>query len=68
MPPAKKEARPAGRGGSVRKPAFLKSPRGVKSWKEAAAWLEWRGIEDVECITPDLAGVYVKVVMKEAPR
>lgn len=57
MPPAKKEARPANRGGSVRKPAFLKSPRGVKNWKEAAAWLEWRGIEDVECITPDQAGV-----------
>ncbi|MDI7863452.1 glutamine synthetase family protein [Rhizobiaceae bacterium n13] len=31
--------------------------RGVKSWKEAAQWLRARGIEDIECITPDLAGV-----------
>ena len=22
-----------------------------------SAWLEWRGIEDIECITPDQAGV-----------
>jgi glutamine synthetase len=57
MPPAKKEARSANRGGRVRMPAFLKNRRGVKNWKEAASWLEWRGIEDVECITPDQAGV-----------
>ncbi|MBP1853181.1 glutamine synthetase [Rhizobium halophytocola] len=38
-------------------PPALKSSRGVKSWKEAAAWLRARGIEDIECITPDLAGV-----------
>ena len=56
MPPAKKEARPASRG-RARTPAFVKNRRGVKNWKEAAAWLEWRGIEDVECITPDQAGV-----------
>ncbi|RLQ87234.1 glutamine synthetase family protein [Notoacmeibacter ruber] len=31
--------------------------RGVSSWREAAAWLQARGIEDIECITPDLAGV-----------
>ena len=31
--------------------------RGVASWKEAAEWLRARGIEDIECITPDLAGV-----------
>jgi glutamine synthetase len=31
--------------------------RGVKSWKDASAWLEYRGIEDIECITPDQAGV-----------
>ncbi len=37
--------------------AAIESPRGVKSWAEAAAWLRARGIEDVECITPDLAGV-----------
>jgi glutamine synthetase len=29
----------------------------VGNWKEASAWLEWRGIEDIECITPDQAGV-----------
>jgi glutamine synthetase len=38
-------------------PQFVKSQRGVKNWKEAGAWLEWRGIEDIECITPDQAGV-----------
>jgi glutamine synthetase len=57
MPPAKKEVRPSGRGVSKRVPEFLKRNRGVKSWKEAAAWLEWRGIEDIECTTPDQAGV-----------
>jgi len=57
MPAAKKEARPAGRGARARTPAFVKSRRGVKNWKEASAWLEWRGIEDIECITPDQAGV-----------
>jgi glutamine synthetase len=48
MPPAKKEVRPSGRGGGKRTPAFLKLHRGVKNWKEASAWLEWRGIEDIE--------------------
>ena len=57
MPPAKKEARPSSRGGRVRTPAFVKNQRGVKNWKEVSAWLEWRGIEDIECITPDQAGV-----------
>lgn len=38
-------------------PAAIESLRGVKSWAEATAWLRARGIEDVECITPDLAGV-----------
>jgi len=33
------------------------SKRGVSNWKEAATWLRARGIEDIECITPDLAGV-----------
>ncbi|ARM87078.1 glutamine synthetase GlnA protein [Rhizobium sp. CIAT894] len=33
------------------------SLRGVANWKEAARWLRDRGIEDIECITPDLAGV-----------
>jgi glutamine synthetase len=53
MPPAKKEVRPR----RARTPAFVKAQRGVKNWKEASAWLEWRGIEDIECITPDQAGV-----------
>ncbi|WP_371011185.1 glutamine synthetase family protein [Mesorhizobium sp. RCC_202] len=57
MPPEKKEVRPSSRGGRARTPAFLKNERGVKNWKEATAWLEWRGIEDIECITPDQAGV-----------
>jgi glutamine synthetase len=58
MPLSKKEARPATRGGPrSRISAFLKNPRGVRNWKEAGAWLEWRGIEDIECITPDQAGV-----------
>ena len=35
----------------------LTSLRGVSDWQEAAAWLRGRGIEDIECITPDLAGV-----------
>ncbi len=29
----------------------------MTSWKDAAEWLRARGIEDIECITPDLAGV-----------
>lgn len=59
MPPKKKPSAPAP--GSVRKAAAahptLTSLRGVENWREAAAWLKARGIEDVECITPDLAGV-----------
>lgn len=57
MPVQKKEARPASRNGRVRVPAFVNNQRGVKNWKEAAGWLDWRGIEDIECITPDQAGV-----------
>ena len=57
MPPAKKEVRPSRRAGRARTPAFVKKLRGVKNWKEASAWLEYRGIEDIECITPDQAGV-----------
>lgn len=57
MPVKKKDARPSNRGERARASAFLKNPRGVQSWKEASAWLEWRGIEDIECITPDQAGV-----------
>jgi len=53
MPPAKKDVRPK----RARTPAFVKALRGVRNWKEASDWLEWRGIEDIECITPDQAGV-----------
>ena len=38
-------------------PPALHSLRGVKTWKKATDWLKIRGIEDIECITPDLAGV-----------
>ena len=38
-------------------PAFVKNLRGVRNWKEASIWLEYRGIEDIECITPDQAGI-----------
>lgn len=57
MPPAKKEVRPSTRGGRSRTPQFVKNLRGVKNWREASEWLEWRSIEDIECITPDQAGV-----------
>ncbi|MFC5446014.1 glutamine synthetase family protein [Rhizobium halophytocola] len=58
MPPKKHMLRPQGAASKkVSVPPALKSSRGVKSWKEAAAWLRARGIEDIECITPDLAGV-----------
>lgn len=57
MPPAKKEVRPSNRGARSRTPAHVKNTRGVKNWKEASEWLEFRGIEDIECITPDQAGV-----------
>ncbi|MFC5387277.1 glutamine synthetase family protein [Aquamicrobium segne] len=53
MPPVKKDVRSK----RVRAPAFVNNLRGVKNWKEVSAWLEWRGIEDIECITPDQAGV-----------
>ncbi len=33
------------------------SKRGVSSFEEATHWLNERGIEDIECITPDIAGV-----------
>jgi glutamine synthetase len=37
-------------------PLLLRA-RGVDNWQDAAEWLRVRGIEDIECITPDLAGV-----------
>ncbi|WP_372338722.1 glutamine synthetase family protein [Mangrovibrevibacter kandeliae] len=41
----------------IDRPAFLDSKRGVQSMAEATEWLRARGIDDIECITPDLAGV-----------
>ena len=38
-------------------PPHIVQTRGVQNWKEASDWLKSRGIEDIECITPDLAGV-----------
>lgn len=52
--PAERAAR---RGARQRTPAFVKNLRGVKNWKQAGEWLSWRGIEDIECIAPDQAGV-----------
>lgn len=40
-----------------RTPPHVKSLRGVKNWKQVSEWLAWRDIEDIECITPDQAGV-----------
>jgi glutamine synthetase len=57
MPPEKKDLRTVARGARARTPAFVKNLRGVKNWKETSTWLEWRQIEDIECITPDQAGV-----------
>ncbi|MEO1700974.1 MAG: glutamine synthetase family protein [Pseudomonadota bacterium] len=38
-------------------PKSVQNIRGVPSWPDAAPWLAARTIEDIECITPDLAGV-----------
>ena len=57
MQPPKKDARLSGREGRARTPAYVENFRGVGNWKEVSEWLEWRGIEDIECITPDQAGV-----------
>ncbi len=40
-----------------KRPAHVDNVRGVGNWKQVNEWLAWRGIEDIECITPDLAGV-----------
>jgi len=37
--------------------AFVTALNGVKNREEAEEWLKWRGIEDIECITPDQAGI-----------
>lgn len=39
------------------RPTFLDRQRGVADMSQAAQWLQARRIEDIECITPDLAGV-----------
>ncbi|SER94426.1 glutamine synthetase family protein [Rhizobium sp. NFR03] len=58
MPAKKTIANTTTKSGKSNKiPSALQAPRGVKTWKEAADWLKVRGIEDVECITPDIAGV-----------
>ncbi|MCV0395308.1 MAG: glutamine synthetase family protein [Rhizobiaceae bacterium] len=56
MTPPRKDAKSA-RGRAPRTPAYVKNRRGVRNWKEVSEWLAWRGIEDIECITPDQAGV-----------
>lgn len=38
-------------------PDYLEKFRGIDDWSQAAPWLRARNIEDIECITPDLAGV-----------
>lgn len=38
-------------------PSYLESLRGVSNWQQVSEWLALRGIEDIECITPDQAGV-----------
>jgi len=42
---------------SKQQPLFLSSLQGVGDLDEAKAWLAARAIEDIECITPDMAGV-----------
>lgn len=55
----KKSPHPKTRAGrkSNKQPAFVDNIRGVANWKQVNEWLGWRGIEDIECVTPDLAGV-----------
>lgn len=59
MPAKKAMLRPQGAASKAKAtpPKDIGNLRGVSSWKEAASWLKARGIEDIECITPDLAGV-----------
>lgn len=38
-------------------PDFVRNLRGVADWAQAGPWLAARSIEDIECITPDLAGI-----------
>jgi glutamine synthetase len=57
MPSKNKDVRSVDRGKRARMPAFLKKQMGVRNWKEAKSWLEYRGVEDIECIAADQAGV-----------
>ncbi|MEL6203276.1 MAG: glutamine synthetase family protein [Pseudomonadota bacterium] len=38
-------------------PKSVQNIRGVPAWPDAGPWLAARTVEDIECITPDLAGV-----------
>ncbi len=57
MPSDVPEKKPVRTGVRRRVPNYVKSHRGVRNWREASEWLQWRDIEDIECITPDQAGV-----------
>ncbi|MCA0256096.1 MAG: glutamine synthetase family protein [Proteobacteria bacterium] len=60
MPPKRKSGAHTSKAPSkaAQPPAdYLQQARGVSNWREAAQWLRMRGIEDIECITPDFAGV-----------
>ncbi|TDI60153.1 MAG: glutamine synthetase, partial [Alphaproteobacteria bacterium] len=35
----------------------IAAARGVESMEAARAWCRARGVEDIECIVPDMAGV-----------
>ncbi|WP_422372711.1 glutamine synthetase family protein [Hoeflea sp.] len=56
---SRKAGKPAASKSGARKSAsaYLDAKRGVSSWSQASEWLRVRGIEDIECITPDFAGV-----------
>lgn len=56
---SRKAGKPAASKSAPRKAAtaYLDAKRGVSSWAQASEWLRVRGIEDIECITPDFAGV-----------
>ncbi len=59
MPPKKRMPNALGAASNLESvpPDPMDSKRGVAAWADAAQWLRTRGIEDIECITPDLAGV-----------
>jgi glutamine synthetase len=58
MPPKKTMPKPKNPASMAKKQSIdTSSLRGVSSWRQATEWLKARGIEDIECITPDIAGV-----------